>query len=126
MRVIIAGSRNTSNADREVADAITASKFNITEVVCGQSGNVDLAGKRWGDANGVFVKDFFADWDSFGKAAGPKRNQEMAGYAFFGPDGTKGIGDGGLIMLWDGSSRGTANMAAHAAICGLKIYAVLV
>ena len=126
MRVIIAGSRNAINAYQEVSEAIIASEFDITEVVCGEGGNVDRAGRKWAEDHNIPVKSFPADWDQFGRAAGPKRNSKMAGYAFGMDDDAKAFGDGGLIMLWDGRSTGTANMAANAAICGLQIYAVLI
>jgi hypothetical protein len=45
---------------------------------------------------------FPAKWDKYGKAAGPLRNREMAAYA------------DALILVWDGKSRGSANMLAEA------------
>ena len=41
---------------------------------------------------------FPADWKSYGKAAGPKRNEQMANYADT------------LIAFWDGESKGTKHM----------------
>ena len=41
---------------------------------------------------------FPADWDKYGKAAGYKRNEEMARNA------------DALIAFWDGKSRGTKHM----------------
>lgn len=43
-------------------------------------------------------KVFKADWNKWGNMAGPVRNREMAGYA------------DALILIWDGSSKGSANM----------------
>ena len=125
MRVIIAGSRLTENADEQVAEAMKAAEFDVTEVVCGEGGNVDKAGRRWAEARQIPVKPFPADW-SQGKGAGPARNRKMAGYAFGMDDEAKAFGDGGLVALWDGRSTGTSNMIAHASVCGLQIYTVLV
>lgn len=61
-------------------------------------GGADLLGKKWAILNGVPIKNFPADWDKYGKAAGPIRNAQMAEYADY------------LIAFWDGKSRGTKNM----------------
>lgn len=47
---------------------------------------------------GVEIEEFPADWEKFGKAAGPVRNAQMA--------------DRGdcLFLIWDGRSRGSRNM----------------
>lgn len=53
----------------------------ITEVVCGCANGVDNLGKLWALENNLPVKYFPAQWEVFGRAAGPVRNQEMAEYA---------------------------------------------
>lgn len=55
----------------------------------------DRVAKAWAEKNMMPQKPFPADWDRYGKAAGPRRNQEMADYhpdiciAFPGGAGTK-------------------------------------
>jgi len=56
---------------------------------------------------------FPAEWNKFGKAAGPKRNKEMA------------IAADALIAFWDGKSRGTKNMIELAKQKGLKVKVIL-
>jgi hypothetical protein len=97
MKVIIAGSRNILDY-KAVGQAITASKFDITEVVCGCAIGVDSIGRTWGIANGIPVKEFPADWDEFGRSAGILRNIKMAEYA------------DAAIIVWDGKSKGSLNM----------------
>jgi L-arabinose isomerase len=109
MKVIIAGSRTIIDMD-EVEQAIHDSGFEITEVVCGCARGVDELGLIWGTNNDVPVKRMPADWVTYGRAAGHNRNIEMARY-----------GDA-LILVWDGSSRGSANMLKVARMQGLKIY----
>lgn len=109
MKVIIAGSR-TIRDYREVTKAIEQSGFEITEVVSGGAMGVDLLGERWARRNGIPVKCFVADWYEYGKSAGPIRNTEMALYA------------DALILVWDGESRGSANMKMNAETVGIKIY----
>ena len=100
MKLIIAGSRNTADAVDEVGCALWEFEltYAVAELVSGASGNVDLAGEEWARENNIPVKRFPADWAKHGKAAGPIRNREMAEYA------------DALIAVWDGKSKGTANM----------------
>lgn len=99
MKVIIAGSRfikDRSEVLRCIARCPFASK--ITEVVCGGASGPDTFGKNWAIAKEIPVKDMPADWQKYGKAAGPIRNKEMSKYA------------DAAIIIWDGKSRGTLNM----------------
>lgn len=125
MKVIIAGSRNITDL-KIVEEAIAASMFDITEVVCGDCRGVDKLGEKWAKANGIPVKHFPAEWDNFdletvtvktnrwGKrynaAAGFVRNSRMAEYA------------DALIAIWDGQSPGTNNMIDEAGLHLLSMY----
>ena len=109
MKVIIAGSRDITDRDL-VYRAVAESGFEITEVVCGAARGADCCGAHWGVDHGVPVKLFHPDWDKHGKAAGPIRNRQMAEYA------------DALILVWDGQSKGSANMLNHAVACGLRVY----
>jgi hypothetical protein len=97
MKVIIAGSRSI-NDYKSIGQAIKASNFNITEVVCGCAIGVDRIGQTWAIANGISVKEMPADWNRYGRAAGPIRNAQMADYA------------DAAIIIWDGKSPGSLNM----------------
>ena len=102
MKLIIAGSRDITLtcACRAVEGALEKTGWchAITEVVSGASGNVDKIGEFWAELMELPIKRFPADWDKHGKAAGPIRNRAMAEYA------------DALIAVWDGESKGTANM----------------
>ena len=80
MKVIIAGSRTIYDINL-VVRAIKESGFDITEVVCGEARGIDTLGKKWAKGNDIPVKSFPADWETYGKSAGYKRNVEMAEYA---------------------------------------------
>ena len=71
---------------------------------------VDSMGEEWAKSKSIPVRRFPADWDGLGKAAGFIRNAEMADYA------------DALIAVWDGKSRGTANMIEVAKKKGLKVH----
>jgi len=109
MKVIIAGSRTIT--DRKLVEvAIKASGFTITEVVCGMARGVDTVGFNWAKDNNIPVKEFPANWNKYGRSAGPIRNKEMADYAE------------ALIAVMVPGSRGTKNMVETATKLGLKVH----
>jgi hypothetical protein len=97
MRVIIAGSRSIVDYD-QVLVAVDNSDFYIKEVVSGAARGVDALGERYALENSLPCMQFHADWDKYGRRAGPIRNSEMAKYA------------DAAIVVWDASSTGSRNM----------------
>lgn len=108
MKTIIAGGRDITDS-RILHAALDACDWKITEVVCGMARGADTLGKEWAEEFNIPVVEFPADWDKYGKAAGPIRNAEMADYAE------------ALIALWDGKSRGTKNMIDQAIFRKMKV-----
>lgn len=113
MRVIIAGGRDVRGAmaNNLVEAAISACGWEdeITEVVHGDAVGIDTAAdhvcsERWS------VIPVPAEWDKYGKSAGPIRNKKMADMA------------DALIAIWDGGSRGTKNMIQTAERNGLRVF----
>lgn len=115
MKLIIAGSRTLSPSIQLIEGLI--SQFNVpqvTEVVSGKAKGVDDAGERWAKHKGIPVGDNPAKWDDldtpgaiikttksgkkYNAKAGHDRNAIMA---------RKG---GGLLLIWDGVSRGSLSM----------------
>lgn len=111
MKVIIAGSRHIDDYNL-VAQAIDDSGFSITEVVSGCCRGVDKLGESWARSHGIPIEHYPADWQNFGKAAGPVRNRGMAQYA------------DALIAILAPGSKGTADMIRQAKIYGLKTHIV--
>lgn len=112
MKLIIAGSRTISLTPDTIADILTHFGVDeITEVVSGTAGGMDKAGEAFASSYDLPVKRFPADWDKLGKAAGHIRNAAMAKH-----------GDS-LLLIWDGSSRGSANMKKE--MLGKPIYEVI-
>ena len=109
MKVIVAGSRFFDNYE-VVVRSIMVSGFHMTELVCGMCRGPDLIAASWAYREGIKVTPFPADWDKYGKAAGPIRNQQMADYA------------DALVAIWDGKSRGTRSMIDRAKKKGLLVY----
>ena len=98
MKIIIAGSRGLTNRDNLVATAMGIFGHVPNEVFHGASGKIDIAGNSWALYRKIHVKAFPADSQTYGKRAGPIRNETMAGRA------------SALVAIWDGKSRGTWNM----------------
>lgn len=99
MKTIIAGCRgfNDYNLLKEKVDYYRKDHV-ISEVVSGTARGADYLGEEYANENGIPIKSFPADWENYGKAAGPIRNRQMAEYADV------------LIAVWDGKSKGTNNM----------------
>jgi hypothetical protein len=101
MKTIIAGSRDLILSTNEIAEIVMESGFMVTEVVCGKARGIDTCGANWAFFRDIPVAPFPVsreDWEKYGKAAGHRRNRQMAQYA------------DALIAIWDGQSRGTKGM----------------
>lgn len=85
------------------------SLYELTEIVSGGSDGADKEGENFAGLFGIPVKPFKADWEKYGKKAGPIRNQQMADYAdaciaFKGDKGTFDMVEkarGKLLVVWD-------------------------
>jgi hypothetical protein len=110
MKLIIAGRRNFTNYKQLVqkCDDLLKGKSNI-EIVSGTCKGADKLGEQYAKQRGYKLTQFPADWNKYGKVAGPIRNQQMANYA------------NTLIAFWDGKSRGTRNMIQLAKSSNLNI-----
>ena len=110
MRVLVCGGRNYNNADKvyEVLCDVSPSS-----IIHGNAAGADDLADAWAKANHVPVMPFSADWGTFGRSAGPKRNQEML---------DKGKPD--LVVAFPGG-KGTADMARRASAAKIPIRFVL-
>jgi hypothetical protein len=97
MKVIIAGSR-TFTAYQFLCQVLAPERHRITQVLTGGARGADRLGYRWAWKHAITHQRFRAEWERFGKAAGVRRNHQMAQ-----------AGDV-LIAFWDGQSPGTAHM----------------
>ena len=118
MKLIIAGGRNLRTDDDFINECLFMFniKENVEEVISGTARGADRAGEDWAlnlAQEDMPVIKFPADWDEYGKAAGHIRNKEMAEYA------------DALLLIWDGESRGSANMKKEMKKLGKPIYEVI-
>lgn len=101
-KVIIAGGRDFSDYSllkaRVDAALRTKSQTHKIVIISGKARGADSLGERYAAERGYEISAHPADWEQYGKAAGYRRNAEMAQE-----------GDA-LIAFWDGKSRGTKHM----------------
>lgn len=82
------------------------------EIVSGKARGADTLGERYARERSLSLKQFPADWERFGRAAGYRRNEMMVRYATH------------CICFWDGISKGTAHAISLAKRQGLVLRVV--
>lgn len=115
MKLIIAGSRNMYVPEEFLCYLIyNVLNINPKEIVSGVAQGIDTCGEDFAAWNNTKLKQFPANWNEHGKAAGPIRNQQMAEYA------------DALLLIWDGESKGSADMLARMKVLNKPIYEIII
>ena len=96
--ILVAGSRNFVNAER-LAKILAENVGADDTIVEGGAQGVDSMARQWAEARDINVVEIKADWEKYGRAAGPKRNDAMT--KFVAEHGGK------AVFIWDGESKGT-------------------
>jgi hypothetical protein len=107
MKLIIAGSRDIViskdiSTSLEYLESIIRKYYPFIidfEIISGMSGNIDLLAVKLAEKNKYNIKKFPANWNKYGKEAGPIRNKEMAEYA-----------DSAIVIMKKEGSPGSRNM----------------
>lgn len=98
IRLIIAGPRDYYDQEKVFRDIHTfQGKFGIDEIIFGGASGVDTLAEEYANLYQIPFKLFPADWEKYGKAAGPIRNRKMAEYA-------------NALLAFDKGTKGTRNM----------------
>jgi len=113
MLAVVAGSRShrlSPLGQSALREILTENKSLI--VFTGAASGIDTSTKEYVESQGFLTIDFPANWDKYGKAAGPKRNEKMVKYASRDPS-----------AIWVGfyGGSGTANCKRFAAQYGLRL-----
>jgi hypothetical protein len=103
MKLIIAGSRDFNNYELLETRVLSFIKKyrqddEPVEIISGGARGADKLGEKFADRFGLTKHLMPAEWNKYGKAAGFRRNKEMANIATH------------CILFWDGQSKGTKNM----------------
>lgn len=114
-RIIIAGSRDFNDYKLLLrtmcAEAATLPRDRI-EIISGGAKGADSLGETFAKRNQLKLTVIPAEWEKYGNAAGPIRNEAMAAYA--------SQANGSLVLFWDGKSKGSKNMLSQAEKYGIK------
>lgn len=100
-KLIVAGGRDFSDTElflktmQQVEQDL--SEYSVS-LVSGMAKGADMMAWQFARQEGITCHHFPADWNKYGKAAGFRRNQEMADFS------------DGLVAFWDGKSHGTKHM----------------
>lgn len=116
---IIAGSRDCNIGYNGLRHALELLNIHInpdydTIVSGGCPTGPDAAAKLYAAQHRIEYREYPADWNAHGKMAGPIRNAEMALHA------------DELILIWDGESRGSANMRSIMTRYGKPVHELII
>lgn len=118
MKLIIAGSRTISLSIGDFDEYFHRFDLSVnpedTEIVSGTAKGVDKSGEYYAKECSLPIHRFPADWDKYGKGAGHIRNKQMADYA------------DALLLIWDGESKGSANMKANMEKLKKPVYEIII
>ena len=116
-RVIVCGSRGFNDREKcfKYLDKLL-SDVESFEIVSGHAAGADLLGEEYANAKGAKLTVFKPDWNKYGRAAGPVRNQQMLDYALLG----RAI----VIVFWDDKSRGSKDMFDRARKAGAEVHII--
>ena len=99
MRLIVAGSREIHNVDLIETHMLAFERqYGAFELVSGMARGVDMVAHGIAARWEIPIHEYPADWNRNGKAAGYRRNVEMAQAA------------DALMVFWNGGSKGTKHM----------------
>ncbi len=105
-RLVVAGCRtfhDYSVASSEIEKILQKldAEYSVI-IVSGCAEGADKLGEKYAAEHNLTIERFPAEWDKYGKYAGPRRNAQMARIA------------DAVLVFWDGKSRGTKNMIENA------------
>lgn len=99
---VVAGCRSYTdyNGAKQYIDLCLSELIKSYEIIIlsGGCSGADMLGERYAEERNMRIERYPAQWDLYGKYAGPKRNMEMAENCDY------------IICFWDGKSKGTKSL----------------
>src|ERR1700744_6520632 len=103
MKLVIACSRTFNLTTLDLWSILIMANLHrrVTTIIAGGGQGIDSTAKQMALEYGLDYREFPAEWEKYGKAAGPIRNKDQA------KEGDE------LLIIWDGESKGSANMKSE-------------
>lgn len=95
MKVAVIGSRGLDVDEKTIEGLLPCY---TTEIVSGGAKGIDACAKAYARARGIPIREFWPDYDRYGRAAPIKRNEQIVDYADY------------VVAIWDCKSKGTKNV----------------
>lgn len=109
MRILVCGSRHFNDYEAVARELQRIGDIGL--IIHGAAQGADTCGERYAMANSIPMQSFPADWERYGKSAGPIRNRQML---------KEGAPD--LVVAFRGpNSRGTQDMINAATKAGIPV-----
>lgn len=105
MRIVIGGCRDFNDDalfSQQVSRILASYPLSETVFLSGHCSGADELAERYASEHGIQTELYPADWQRYGRAAGPIRNEQMVMQADC------------VIAFWDGKSRGTKSLISFA------------
>lgn len=112
-KVVVAGCRDYNNyteAKQYIDFCISKIRKEFTLIfISGGCRGSDLLGERYASENHFKIERYPANWEKYGRSAGPKRNKLMVDNSDY------------IIAFWDYRSRGTKSLIEYAKQSGKAV-----
>lgn len=110
MKVLVSGSRSIS--DETLINRLLSEIGEFDEMIVGDAEGVDRIALGWAKKDGKPFRQYKADWKTYGRSAGFRRNVEMLSLLSL---------EDIVLVIWDGESPGSNHMRRIAKDKGLKV-----
>lgn len=117
LRILVCGGRHFADYDlleETINGVIAESGWEDIEIVSGHCAGADRLGELYAEKHNAQAKIFPAEWEKYGKRAGPMRNKQMVDYI-------SGFENKIVIAFVSAKTKGTRNTIALAKKANIRV-----